>query len=78
MEEAFEAIGTALKLIIGTAWYLIVMLPLAVIVFIVGLVLLPVDLLVLVISFGEIKFQIFSSFMHASKTSLMWYAETMG
>ncbi len=77
MGEIFEAIGITLKLIFGATWYLIVMLPLAFLAFVIGIVLIPVDLLVLLLSFGQVKFQIFSSFMHAANKSLMWYADTM-
>ncbi len=77
MEEAFAAIVTALRLIVGAAWYLIIMLPLSLIALILGIVLIPVDLLILIISFNQIKFQIYSSFMHAARKSLTWYAETM-
>ena len=77
MEEALKAIGTAIKLIVGAAWYLIVMLPLAGLAFIIGIILIPADLIVLLFSMGQIKFQIFYSFMHAAEKSLSWYADTM-
>jgi hypothetical protein len=73
MNDFFNAIWTVIKLLGGVAIYTIFMIPLTFLCYILAILLIPLDLLVLIFSWGELNFEILKSFKKAARTSIMWF-----
>ena len=75
MGEAFEAIGEAIKLCLMVVVYAIIMIPLGIACFLASFLLIPLDLIVLVFSFGQVKFSVLRAFQTAAAKCFAWFAE---
>jgi hypothetical protein len=77
MDEFESAITTAIVYFIGAIFYIFIMIPLGLLCILASIVLLPLDFLVLLISFGRAEFDIFKGFQKAGSLCFQWFAETI-